>query len=85
MADLRDSGAIEQDADLIVLLFREEYYLTREGKTAPEEDRRIARLAEVRNRIELIVAKARNGPTGTVRVFFDTSCNAARDLAEGNR
>jgi replicative DNA helicase len=85
MADLRDSGAIEQDADLIVLLFREEYYLTRKGKTAPEEDRRIARLAEVRNRIELIVAKARNGPTRTVRVFFDTSCNAARDLAEGNR
>jgi replicative DNA helicase len=83
MADLRDSGAIEQDADLIIFLFREEYYLTRPSfKASAEEDRRVARLAEVRNRLELIIGKARNGPTGPVSVFFDASCNAARDLAE---
>ena len=86
MADLRDSGAIEQDADLIIFLFREEYYLARTSfKTAPDEDRRVARLAEVRNRLELIIGKARNGPIGPVSVFFDASCNAARDLAEADR
>ena len=86
MADLRDSGAIEQDADLIIFLFREEYYLARTSfKTPSDEDRRIGRLAEVRNRLELIIGKARNGPIGPVSVFFDASCNAARDLAEGER
>ena len=83
MADLRDSGAIEQDADLIIFLFREEYYLSRTlFKTSAEEDRRVARLAEVRNCLELIIGKARNGPIGPVSVFFEASCNAARDLAE---
>jgi replicative DNA helicase len=83
MADLRDSGAIEQDADLIIFMFREEYYLTRTSfKTAHDEDRRVARLAEVRNRLDLIIGKARNGPIASVSVFFDASCNAARDLAE---
>jgi replicative DNA helicase len=67
MADLRDSGAIEQDADLIIFLFREEYYISRASKTSAEEDRRVARLAEVRNRLDLIIGKARNGPTGAVR------------------
>jgi replicative DNA helicase len=83
MADLRDSGAIEQDADLIVFLFREEYYLSRPSlKPSADEDRRVARLAQVRNRLDLIIGKARNGPTATVSVFFDVSCNAARDLTE---
>ena len=55
LADLRESGAIEQDADLVVLLMREEYY------NPTEENRGIA---------ELIVAKQRNGPTGTVKLVF---------------
>jgi replicative DNA helicase len=81
LADLRDSGAIEQDADLIIFLFREEYYLSRSPFKSPaEEDRRVARLAQVRNRLDLIIGKSRNGPTGTVSIFFNASCNAARDL-----
>jgi len=55
LSDLRESGAIEQDADLVVLLMREEYYFP------TEENKGIA---------ELIVAKQRNGPTGTVKVTF---------------
>ena len=66
MADLRDSGAIEQDADLIIFLFREEYYLSRTtSRRRPKRIERIARLAEVRNRLELIIGKARNGPIAT--------------------
>lgn len=84
MADLRDSGSIEQDADTIIFLFREEYYLQRtQFSSHEEEDRRIARLAEVRNVLELIVSKQRNGPIGTERIFFNAACNAARDLDRG--
>jgi replicative DNA helicase len=80
MADLRDSGSLEQDADLIVFLYREEYYLQRRCSDPNSEDRRIARLAEVRNKLELNIAKQRNGPTGTFEIFFDAASNAARDL-----
>ncbi len=55
LADLRESGAIEQDADLVVLLIREEYYMP------TEENKGVA---------ELIIAKQRNGPTGTVKLAF---------------
>lgn len=82
MSDLRDSGAIEQDADLIIFLYREEYYLGRsQSKNPADEDRRIARLAETRNRLELIVAKQRNGPVGVVEIIFNCASNAARDLS----
>ncbi len=80
MADLRDSGSLEQDADLIVFLYREEYYLQSRYSDSGSEDKRIARLAEVRNKLELIIAKQRNGPTGFIEVFFDAASNAARDL-----
>lgn len=55
LSDLRESGAIEQDADLVVFLFREEYY-------NPTE--------ENRNKAEAIIAKQRNGPTGSIELVF---------------
>jgi replicative DNA helicase len=81
MADLRDSGAIEQDADTIIFVYREAYYLERE--TAPNQEReatRIDRLLDSKDQLEAIVAKQRNGPTGTVKLFCDIACNAVRDL-----
>ncbi len=59
MSDLRESGAIEQDADLIWLLFREEYY-------KPDKE-------EVKGKAELIVAKHRNGATGAIALTFIAS------------
>ena len=81
LSDLRDSGAIEQDADLVMFLYREAYYLERTTASDPAtEDIRVARFAEVSDRLEAIIAKQRNGPTGTVKLFFDAPSNAARNL-----
>ena len=60
MSDLRESGAIEQDADLVALLHRESYYKMGE-KTDAEDD----------PEAELIIAKQRNGPVGTVKLHFN--------------
>jgi replicative DNA helicase len=83
MADLRDSGSIEQDADTVIFVFREAYYLER-AKGETTENARINRLVDVNYQLEVIIAKQRNGPTGTVPLFCDIACNAIRDR-EGNR
>jgi replicative DNA helicase len=60
MSDLRESGAIEQDADLVALLHRESYYKLGENQDADEDPS-----------AELIIAKQRNGPVGTVKLHFN--------------
>jgi replicative DNA helicase len=81
MADLRDSGTIEQDADAIIFVYREAYYLEREtAPTAEREAVRVDRLIDAKDQLEAIVAKQRNGPTGTVKLFCNIACNAVRDL-----
>lgn len=66
MSDLRESGSIEQDADLIMMLYREEYY----DPDTPE-----------RGITEIIVTKHRNGPTGTVKLLFEPQYTRFRNLA----
>jgi replicative DNA helicase len=63
LADLRESGAIEQDADVVLMVYREEYYyrLQKPKEEVPEN---------ILNKSEIIVAKQRNGPTGTVDLNF---------------
>jgi replicative DNA helicase len=81
MADLRDSGTIEQDADAIIFVYREAYYLERStGANAEQEAIRVDRLIDAKDQLEAIVAKQRNGPTGTVHLFCNIACNAVRDL-----
>jgi replicative DNA helicase len=81
LADLRDSGAIEQDADVVLFAFREEYYLRTKGHDRAAEDVRIALFFEVKDKLEVIIAKNRNGPVGTVDLFCNIACNAIRDAA----
>jgi replicative DNA helicase len=83
LADLRNSGDLEQDADLVCFAYREAYYLER-LKCDPgtqEELEREAALVACANSLELLVAKQRNGPTTTVHLYCDMACNVVRDLA----
>lgn len=77
VADLNWSGAIEQIADMICLLYREAYYLERSNDQA---DRDSAALVE--NEIELLIQKNRSGPTCNIKAFVDVACNAVRDVSE---
>ena len=65
LSDLRESGSIEQDADVVAFIYREDKYVTRE-----EWDKRSPSNPYPSNVAELIVAKHRNGPTGTVHLYF---------------
>ncbi|MGI2903590.1 replicative DNA helicase [Tolypothrix sp. VBCCA 56010] len=67
LSDLRESGSIEQDADLVIMLYRDEYY------TPDTPDRGVA---------EVIIAKHRNGPTGTVKLLFDPLFTKFKNLAK---
>jgi replicative DNA helicase len=80
LADLRDSGSVEQDADLVLFAFRPAYYLERmKGEDAEAEADRLRKLEAMRNDLEIGIAKQRNGPVGTVTLFVDIAANAVRD------
>lgn len=82
LSDLRESGSIEQDADSVTLLFREEYYVLLSEPGLKGTDAYAhweAKLLEVRDRLEMIVAKNREGETGTVEVRVLARCSAVRD------
>lgn len=69
MSDLRESGSIEQDADVVMLLHREDYYRQSEPDFMPD------------NIAEVIIAKQRNGPTGVIKLTFDNKTTTFRNLA----
>ncbi len=90
LSDLRESGSIEQDADVVTFVFREQYYLERAepGRRPEENDEKFntrhaewqKRCDQVWNTAEVIIAKARHGPVGTVRLFFDGNYTKFADL-----
>ena len=81
MSDLRESGSIEQDADIVMFVFRENYYIKNEepkpkaGELPEHLQKRLddwkARLAATQNIAEVIIGKQRHGPTGTVQLFWN--------------
>ncbi len=87
LADLRESGSIEQDADVVMFVFREEYYLERaEPRPGTAEHQEwMAKCSEVHQQAEVIVGKQRHGPTGTVRLHFDGNVTRFSDLATEDR
>lgn len=77
LSDLRESGDIEQDADVVMFVYRDEYYARRET----DEAKRDERLTQCRNIMEILVEKNRNGRTDTVRAWCDVATQSVRDLA----
>jgi replicative DNA helicase len=76
LSDLRESGSIEQDADVVAFIHRESYY-NRDKAAEPDP--------EADNKAEIIVAKQRNGPTGSIEVAWVSKCTKFGDLSYGNQ
>lgn len=87
LSDLRESGSIEQDADVVLFLFREEYYLkNREPKSSTEEWFKWQdELKAATGKAEIIIGKQRHGPTGVVEVSFDARFTRFGNLAMQDR
>lgn len=85
LSDLRDSGAIEQDADVVMFLYRHAYYLERaKPEKLDDEIEWQAELSACRNAGELIIAKQRNGPLGTIPLYVDMPYSAVRNAVKGS-
>jgi len=94
LSDLRESGSIEQDADMVWFVFREDYYVAAREPKMPGGDTDVkgheahaawqAEMERVYGLAELIVAKQRHGATGKVRLRFEPKITRFSDLAEGD-
>jgi replicative DNA helicase len=83
LSDLRESGSIEQDADVVMFVYREEYYESRKEPSPGTDKHRewCANMDKINNKAEVIIAKQRHGPIGTIRLYFDASLTKFGDLA----
>ena len=85
LSDLRESGSIEQDADVVMFVYREEYYLGRAEPDIENAEKHLAwqeKMERVHSVAEAIIAKQRHGPIGTVRMFFNPDLTRFGDLAQ---
>jgi len=90
LSDLRESGSIEQDADVVMFIYRDEYYLQQRqpkdlnfenpAKLQEAMDKWQKDMEGAHNKAELILAKQRHGPTGTIRLFFEAEFTRFGDL-----
>lgn len=83
LSDLRESGEIEQEADVVAFLYRHAYYLEREARECTDENKRDvleAELMECRNKCEFIVAKRRSGAVGSSEIMFQPEFAFFSDL-----
>jgi replicative DNA helicase len=88
LADLRESGSIEQDADVVLFVFREEYYVERQQPSQPNTDEHTkwqVKMANLTGKAEVIIGKQRHGPTGTVMLQFTPEFTRFSNLAAEER
>ncbi len=86
LSDLRESGSIEQDADVVIFLYREEYYLQgREPKDQNEHEKYYTTLKQSKGKADVIVAKHRHGAVNTIQVAFQAEYTSFSDLANEDR
>lgn len=85
LSDLRESGSIEQDADVVLFVFREEYYvknLEPRDEFDPKYEEWKMKFEAVKGTADVIIAKQRHGPTGTVKLAFQSEYTRFTDLAD---
>jgi replicative DNA helicase len=90
LSDLRESGSIEQDADMVMFVYRDDYYLAQRqpkelafddnGKFHDAMQKWQTDMEQAHNKAELIIAKQRHGPTGAIRLFFEAEFTRFGDL-----
>ena len=95
LADLRESGSIEQDADVVMFVYREEYYLDKSEPTQRDNENQESfndrftkwqdRRSLAEGKAEIIISKQRHGPTGIVQVQFEAKFTRFMDLAQDDR
>jgi len=87
LADLRESGSIEQDADVVMFVYREEYYLEREQprEGTPEHLEWQDRMAQAEGLAEVIIGKQRHGPTGSIKLVFQGEITRFSDYIDDGR
>ncbi len=83
LSDLRESGSIEQDADVVMFVFREEYYVARQEPSEGTQDHLEwqARMEELHAKAEVIIGKQRHGPIGTIKLSFQAELTKFGNLA----
>jgi replicative DNA helicase len=85
LSDLRESGSIEQDADVVLFVFREEYYVKNMEPRDPDDPKYTEweqNMDKVKGTADVIIAKQRHGPTGTVKLAFQSEFTRFTDLAD---
>ncbi len=85
LSDLRESGSIEQDADVVLFVFREEYYVKNmepRDELDPKYEEWKMQMDKVKGTADVIIAKQRHGPTGTVKLAFQSEFTRFSDLAD---
>ena len=88
LSDLRESGSIEQDADAVMFVYRESYYLGRAEPDVKDQAKHFEwqeRMDQVRGQAEVIIGKQRHGPIGTVRLAFNDDLTKFGNLARNDR
>lgn len=84
LSDLRESGALEQDADMVLFSYRHAYYLEREGKRKKVSDEadRVADLEACKNTMEVIAGKVRQGAISSIKLYADMKSNRIMDMRD---